>query len=136
MTRPLIKTSSSTEAEAVFYEAFRHSDLQVMSALWADGEVVCVHPGSGIISGYDAVMQSWQHILNNSTPTDIEFSLLHRSVNNDLAVHVVTEEFRSNDTLNAIVIATNVYRKFSHGWQIIEHHASITASDIANRTLQ
>jgi len=136
MTRPLINTNSSTEAESVFYEAFSHNDLQVMSALWADGEVVCVHPGSGIISGYDAVMQSWLHILENSLPTDIEFSLLHRSVNNGLAVHVVTEQFRSNEMLNAIVIATNVYKKYSHGWQIIEHHASMAASDLANRTLQ
>jgi len=120
----------------VFYEAFRHCDIDVMKALWAEGDVICVHPGSGIISGYEAVVRSWQHILENSQPADIRYSVISKSVADNLAIHVVTEEIRNNDTIVAVVIATNVYRRFDHGWQIIEHHGSVVQQEISNRTLQ
>ena len=111
-------------------------DIEVMSALWAEGSVVCVHPGSGIISGYEAVVRSWQHILENSQPTEIQYNLVSKSVVDDLAVHVVTEEIRDNDTVVAVVIATNVYRRFDHGWLMVEHHGSQVQQAVANRTLQ
>ena len=136
MNRPFIKTRSSTEAETVFYEAFMRCDIEVMSALWAEGSVVCVHPGSGIISGYEAVVRSWQHILENSQPTEIQYNLVSKSVVDDRAVHVVTEEIRDNDTVVAVVIATNVYRRFDHGWLMVEHHGSQVQQAVANRTLQ
>jgi len=133
---PIIKTRSSTEAETVFYEAFMHCDIEVMSALWAEGDVVCVHPGSGIISGYEAVVRSWQHILTNSRPTDIHYTLISKSIVNDLAVHIVTEEIRNNGDIAAIVVATNVYRRIENSWLIIEHHGSIVQQEVVNRTLQ
>lgn len=136
MSRPLIKTRSPGEAETVFYEAFMHCDIDVMSALWADGDVVCVHPGSGIISGYDAVIRSWHHILENSQPTDIRYELLNKTIVDDLAVHVVTEEIVNKGTVVAVVIATNVYRRYGDIWQIVEHHGSLVQQEITNRTLQ
>ena len=49
-----MKTSKLTfkspdEVEAVFYEAFIHLRPEVMAGLWADEDVICVHPGSGAI---------------------------------------------------------------------------------------
>jgi len=136
MPRPVIKTRTSSEAEAVFYEAFMHCDTDVMSALWAEGDVVCVHPGSGIILGHEAVMRSWQHILENSQPTDIRYQVVKKSIVDDLAVHVVTEEILNNDTVVAIVTATNVYRRYAGNWQIVEHHGSLVQQEVASRTLQ
>lgn len=136
VARPVIKSRSSTETETVFYEAFMHCDIEVMSALWADDDVVCVHPGSGIISGYEAVVRSWQHILENSQPTDIHYSLVSKSIVDDLAVHIVTEEIRNNGSVVAVVVATNVYRRFNHGWLMIEHHGSVVQQEITTRTLQ
>jgi len=136
LAKPLINIQSSSEAEAVFYEAFLHCDVDVMTALWAEGDVICVHPGSGIISGHDAVVRSWQHILTNSRPPDIRYTLVSRSVSGDLAVHFVQEEIHSGEIIVANVIATNVYRRARHGWQIVEHHASIVQAEAANRTLQ
>ena len=136
MSRPLIHTQSSNEAEAVFYEAFMHCDIDVMAALWAEGDVVCVHPGSGIITGYDAVMRSWRHILENSQPGDIQYKLTSKTIVGSLAIHVVEEEIRNNGTIAAVVIATNVFRRFDHGWQMIEHHGSVMQQEVAHRTLQ
>lgn len=113
-----------------------HCDIDVMSALWADGDVVCVHPGSGVISGYEAVVRSWHHILKNSQPTDIRYQLVNQSIVDDLAVHVVTEEILSHGTVVAIVIATNIYRRNAGNWQIVEHHGSLVQQEVASRTLQ
>jgi hypothetical protein len=136
MSRPLINTQSSSEAEVVFYEAFMHCDVDVMSALWAEGDVVCVHPGSGIISGYEAVVRSWRHILENSSPSEIRYDLVSKTIAGDLAIHIVTEEILNNGTPVAIVVATNVYRRFNHGWQMVEHHGSVMQQEAVHRTLQ
>ena len=136
MPRPIIKTRTSSEAETVFYEAFMHCDTDVMSALWGEGDVVCVHPGSGIISGYEAVVRSWHHILENSRPTDIRYQLVNKSIVGDQAVHVVTEEILNNGTVVAVVIATNVYHRYDGNWQIVEHHGSLVQQEVTNRTLQ
>ena len=113
-----------------------HCDTDVMSALWGDGDVVCVHPGSGLISGYEAVVRSWHHILENSRPTDIRYQLVNKSIVGDQAVHVVTEEILNNGTVVAVVIATNVYRRYDGNWQIVEHHGSLVQQEVTNRTLQ
>lgn len=113
-----------------------HCDTDVMSALWAQGDVVCVHPGSSIIFGHEAVVRSWQHILENSQPTDIRYHVVNKSIVDDLAVHVVTEEILNNDIVVAVVIATNVYRRYAGNWQIVEHHGSLVQHEVTSRTLQ
>ena len=118
------------EAEAVFYEAFSHCDADVMSALWADGDVVCVHPGSGAIVGHAKVARSWAHIFTNAQPPSIKFSIEKRMDSNDLAVHVVREKIATGGDTVARVLATNVYQKYAQGWLMVAHHASV----VPNRT--
>lgn len=115
-----LEFTTPDEAEVVFYEAFIHCDSQVMAALWGDGEVVCVHPGSAAILGHEAVQRSWRHILDQARHPELEFRVLRRSVSQDLAVHLVAEQL--NQTL---VLATNVYQRFHSGWLMVEHHASL-----------
>lgn len=124
------------EVETVYYEAFRHCDSEVMAALWADGDVLCVHPGSGPIVGHTAVARSWSHIFDNAEPSDIEFNVAKRSTADDLAVHVVTEHIGDKSGQNARLLATNVYQKFDQGWLMIEHHASIIQTGADQHTLQ
>jgi hypothetical protein len=45
LSKSALRIQSSDKAEIVFYEGFMHGDIDVMSALWADGDVVWVHPG-------------------------------------------------------------------------------------------
>jgi hypothetical protein len=136
MAKPHLHIKSADEAEAVFYEAFMHGDMAVISALWAEEHVICVHPGSGIISGHDAVIRSWRHILENASPTSLRYRTVNKTATADLAVHMVVEEILDNDTTVALVIATNVYRKFAHGWMMLEHHASLMQQSGQGRTLQ
>ena len=128
--------SSADETEIVFYEAFMHGDEEVMSALWAKSDAVCVHPGSGVISGYDAVIRSWRHILENAYSTEIRYKVKKKTVSEALAVHIVEEEIMNNSTVMATVIATNVYQKFEQGWLMIEHHGSLIQQVQKGKTLQ
>jgi hypothetical protein len=124
------------EVEAVFYEAFAHCDKDVMTALWADGDVICIHPGSGAVVGYEAVVRSWAHIFTNARMPDIKFTVARRTLSGDLAVHLVTEEISTGDAAAAVVLVTNVYQKFESGWLMIEHHGSLVQSRTQNQTLQ
>jgi len=123
------------EVEAVYYECFQRCDAVVMAALWAKGNVVCVHPGSAAILGYDAVIRSWEHIFSNARMPKIHVELLKRTVGHDIAVHVVTERIGDGED-SALVLATNVYQKFTEGWLMIEHHGSLVQFQQQGRTLQ
>jgi ketosteroid isomerase-like protein len=136
LSKSVLHINSAEEAEIVFYEAFTRGDADVMSALWAEGDVVCVHPGSGIISGHNAVERSWRHILENFQGGDVRYTAIKKSQTDDFAVHVVTEELLSNGVVIAVVIATNVYQRFSQSWLMVEHHASIVQQKREGETLQ
>ena len=131
-----LEFKSADEAEAVYYESFRRCDVQVMAALWADGDVICVHPGSAAVVGYEAVVRSWQHILADARMPDFEVSVIKRTVTDQLAVHLVAEQLSSGDENAALVLATNVYQRLSGGWLMIEHHASLVEARLEGHTLQ
>ena len=136
MNNPVLYMQSPDEVETVFYEAFMRTDYDVMKAVWAEGNVVCVHPGSGVILGHEAVTRSWKHILENSQPSEIRYTLTNKNVTNDMAVHIVTEEIMDAGEVVALVIATNVYQKFAQGWLMIEHHGSVIQQQRRGETLQ
>ena len=80
MPNSILHIQTPDEVETVFYESFTHSDKDVMAALWAEGDVVCIHPGSGVILGYDAVIRSWNHILENAHRSKIRYTVSKRTV--------------------------------------------------------
>ena len=134
MSKPQFKTPD--EVDAVFYEAFMHCDPDVMAALWADKDVICVHPGAGAIMDYAAIVSSWANIFSNAQRTEMNHTVIKRMVSNELAVYVVAEEMLSSGALAAVVLATNVYRKFESGWLMIEHHSSLVQNRRKGQTLQ
>ncbi|MGB5276902.1 MAG: nuclear transport factor 2 family protein [Gammaproteobacteria bacterium] len=136
MKKPILQLKTPDEVEAVFYEAFMRCDPDVMAGVWAHQDVLCVHPGSGAIMGYKAIVRSWASIFGDSQRTELKHTVITRTVSNDLAVHVIAEEILSSDTVAAVVLATNVYRKFDSGWLMIEHHASLVRNRRDGRTLQ
>jgi len=130
-----LELKTPDEVEAVYYEAFLHCDAEVMSALWADGDVVCIHPSSGAIVGHAKVVRSWAHIFTGALPPQIKFTVGKRMLADDLAVHLVVEEI-ATDGDAAVVLATNVYQKFESGWLMTEHHASLAPMQRHEQTLQ
>lgn len=136
MSNSKLGLKTPDEAEAAFYEAFRQCDAKAMAALWANGEVVCIHPGSGGIVGHEAVVRSWSHIFGNARPPNITCTVSKRIVTDKLAVSLVLENVSGNDGATALVLATNVYQRFDAGWLMVEHHGSLVQSRSRSQTLQ
>jgi len=136
MQKSRSKPETADEAEATFYEAFKRCDIDMMAELWAEGEVVCIHPGSGPIVGYDAVIRSWQQIFDNALPPQITITPIKQMNSSELAVRLVLEEIETDGGDIAAVLATNIYQKLENGWRMVEHHGSVTRSMPQKRTLQ
>ena len=123
------------EVETAYYEAFLQSDINMMSALWGKEDVICIHPGTGVVSGYDAVVRSWVYIFEGGSVPQFNYSVLKRTQSNDLAVHLVIESLGTGEQ-KVVVVATNVYQQFEKGWQIVEHHASVAQTQHEGHILQ
>ncbi len=118
-------------AETAFYEAFEAADLDAMMAVWADDDIVCVHPGSVRLSGRKEVRESWRQIFAGGTRLRFRLAGLQSTQGPALAVHSVYEQVSiegQSDVVNPVV-ATNVYVKTEHGWRLWMHHASPLAGD-------
>lgn len=116
------------EANAHFYRAFEALDLQDMESVWAKWEhAKCVHPGWGLLVGWEAVRASWETIFKNTV--EIRFSLSDVSVRVDgnLAWVTCTEnilsQVRGNISVTS-VLATNLFERQGDAWLMIHHHAS------------
>ncbi len=128
--------ATSDEAEQAFYTAFSMCDLKAMGAVWADDKVVCIHPGSNAIYGYEPVMRSWAHILNHAELPELLFNTVKKTVNESLAVHLVEEHIATAQGVTVVVLATNIYQQFEGGWLMIEHHGSVIQSHTETHTVQ
>ena len=124
------------DAEAAFYAAFANCDRKGMETLWADDEVICGHPGSQAIVGYEAVMRSWAYIFDGAELPDIQVHTVKQTVSDTLAVHVVEEHISTGENSSATLLATNVYRKYDADWLMVEHHGSVIQSQTETHTLQ
>jgi ketosteroid isomerase-like protein len=127
--------TSADEAEQAFYAAFNQCDANAMAQIWAADDVICIHPGSQVIVGYEAVLRSWRHILTNAELPEIKIVVLNRLISDMLVVHLVEERITTGDNY-AAVLATNVYKKYPQGWLMVEHHGSLLARQAQAPTLQ
>ena len=127
---------SADDVEAAFYVAFSHCDPGMMENVWAEGDVICVHPGSQAIIGNIAVIRSWSHIFSNAALPSMQINVVKRTVNGTMAVHVVEEHIVTGEHTPAIVLATNVYQKFEQGWLMVEHHGSVIQGQAKTHVLQ
>jgi ketosteroid isomerase-like protein len=110
-----------------FYRAFESLDITKMAAVWVQAErAKCVHPGWDLLSGWEAIRQSWEAIFAN---TDYM-----RFVITDVSVHLyghvawVTCVENLSDAPDALqmvrILATNMYEHTDDTWHIVHHHAS------------
>jgi len=116
------------EANARFYRAFEALDIHEMDRVWAHGpHVKCVHPGWPLLTGWDAVRESWDTIFTNTEEMRFTLSNVSAAVGGDLAWVTCTEnilsEVAGRVSVTAI-LATNLFERDGGGWRMIHHHAS------------
>ena len=126
------------KANESFYSAFESLNVQQMESVWAkDADIQCGHPGWRILRGWKPVMESWQHIFEN-TP-QIRFMLTDVSIEVHGALAWVTLYENLNSSLEgqnvaAMILTTNIFRKGPDGWRMIHHHGSSVAQPPQDQT--
>jgi ketosteroid isomerase-like protein len=118
------------KVNAEFYHAFESLSIEMMDRLWKhDDNVVCIHPGWDLFTGWLAIRESWITIFSNTEM--IRFTITNTKVrifDNRIAVVVCLENIETSVNGQVIkigVIATNVYeRNELNQWLLIHHHGS------------
>ncbi len=113
-----------------FYHAFESLSIERMDKLWNhDENIICIHPGWDLFTGWLAIRESWITIFENTEM--IKFTITNTKVRifNQVAVVVCLENIETTSADGRIirigVIATNVFeRNESNRWRLIHHHGS------------
>ena len=118
------------EANARFYRALESLDISQMDQVWSHGDHVrCIHPGWCLLSGWDAVRQSWDAIFRDSSEMRFSISDVDVHVDGDLAWVTCGENILSQARGQIAVttlLATNMFERRGSDWLMIHHHASHT----------
>ena len=118
------------EANARFYRALESLDISQMDRVWSHGDHVrCIHPGWCLLSGWDAVRQSWEAIFGDSSEMRFSISDVDAHVDGDLAWVTCGENILSHARGQIAVttlLATNMFERRGGDWLMIHHHASHT----------
>lgn len=115
-------------ANQAFYRAFESLDVHKLSAVWAQSEeIVCVHPGWPLLSGFEQVMESWKRIFENTPMVQFTITEVVVRVNGVSAWAMCVENIATlvdGRVTAARIQATNVFAKRDGHWVMVHHHAS------------
>lgn len=118
---------TAEHAEIAFYQAFENADLDAMMAVWSEtADIACIHPTGPVLSGVEAVRESWRHIFSGGGGVSLTVSVIQAQEDDTLAVHLVEERLTvtAGRTQEARVIATNIFRLEYGSWRLVLHHSS------------
>ena len=124
---PAIYYSTSEEAEQAFYRAFEQADLAVMMGVWLQADyIICIHPLSNRLIGYDAIRNGWQEIFQNTPPIQFQNTRQQIIHKDNLAIHTINEKIQveADPSQVAQMCCTHIYEQTEKGWHLILHHAS------------
>jgi ketosteroid isomerase-like protein len=109
------------DVNAAFYRAVTARDADAMATLWAeDHPVACIHPGSDVLVGRDAVLASWRAVLVPGGAPELSCSQAEANVLGDVAFVTCHEVIRTGGRL----AATNVYARERGAWRMVHHQAT------------
>jgi ketosteroid isomerase-like protein len=110
-------------ANKAYYEAFCARSSEAMTAIWAQDDVSCVHPGWPVLIGRRAVLNSYSDIFRNPLQEPLrhgeEIVLAHGEEARVFCVESVG---------GASLVATNCFRRIEGRWLMIHHQASPLAA--------
>src|SRR5213593_4524275 len=90
-------TREVNKSNAQFYHAFESLSIEMMDKVWKhDENIVCIHPGWDLFTGWLAIRESWITIFSNNVMmrfiiTNTKVSIL----DNNLAVVVCLENIEN-----------------------------------------
>jgi len=121
-----------TKANSEFYHAFASLSIEMMDNLWKhDENIICIHPGWDLFTGWLAIRESWIAIFANTKM--IKFTITNTktriSDNKKIAVVVCLENIETTSANGRVikigVIATNIFESEQpNQWLLVHHHGS------------
>ena len=114
-----------------FYRAFESLSIERMEKLWKhDENIICIHPGWDLFTGWLAVRESWITIFENTEM--IKFTITNTKIRifNQVAVVVCLENIETTSADGRLikigVIATNIFEQSEqpNQWLLVHHHGS------------
>jgi ketosteroid isomerase-like protein len=115
-----------------FYRAFENLSIEMMDNLWKhDENIVCIHPGWDLFTGWLAIRESWIAIFANTEM--IKFTITNtkiRTFDNKVGVVVCLENIETTSANGRVikigVIATNIFEQGEqpNQWLLVHHHGS------------
>lgn len=116
------------KANEAFYNAFESLDIKEMEKVWARVSYIqCIHPGWGLLKGWEPVMGSWRRIFENTQEMRFMLTDVRIEIRDSLAWVTLYENITSRigeELATGVVLTTNIYEKHPEGWLIIHHHGS------------
>lgn len=116
------------EANAAFYRAVESLDPDELDRVLAHDEPVrVVHPGWPLVSGRDAVVESWARIFDNAGVMQFTIVDAEAHVEGDTAWVICVERLTSvqgGRVIEGRVQTTNLFRSEGGEWRITHHHGS------------
>jgi ketosteroid isomerase-like protein len=124
----MINKDKAESANASFYEAFNKRDIEAMKKVWAsDARATCVHPGWPPLKEYQAILNSWEGIFENSGNMGIQISDVRVLASNDMAWVSCIEKLYTiaeSGVMASRVFSTNLFHRENALWKMVIHHAS------------
>jgi ketosteroid isomerase-like protein len=116
-------------ANASFYTAFTHGDINAMSELWAErAPVTCFHPGAGLLQGRTQVLAAWRQIIAGSAPFELRCD--QPVVQLLAATTAVVMCYEGNGERAAHLAATNIFVLEDGRWRMVHHQAGPLAQEV------
>src|ERR671939_507597 len=113
-----------------FYHAFESLSIDKMDKLWNhDENIICIHPGWDLFTGWLAIRESWITIFANTEM--IKFTITNTKTrifdNNKIAVVVCPENIETTSANGRVikigVIATNIFEQSEqHNQRLLVHN--------------
>jgi len=114
-----------------FYRAFESFDIAKMKQVWLKADTIqCFHPGWEMLRGWEPVMESWRRIFENTDEIRFELTEARIEIRDSLAWVTLYESLTNRigqESVDAVVLTTNIFEKHSQGWLLIHHHGSPVA---------
>nr|ADE76907.1 unknown [Picea sitchensis] len=115
-------TKAVVDVNADYYNILRANNIVGMSRLWLRADYVkCVHPRGLLLSGYGAVMESWELAFNWNQQYECQLSDVRVRVVGDMA-WVTLKEY-VNAALEPFLV-TNIYEFHNGRWFMVHHHST------------
>jgi ketosteroid isomerase-like protein len=118
-----------------FYHAFENLSIESMEGLWKhEDNVVCIHPGWDLFTGWLAIRESWITIFHNTEMIKFIITNTEVRVFDNIAVVVCLENIETlldGEIVRLGVMATNIFEQIENQWLLIHHHGSSVPPNIS-----